>query len=358
MVIGYYLIVTVLTLLLSGIYLIKWNKHFDVYYSAIYMLIPFLNAGYYFIATARDVGEAITATKITYLGGCYLLLFIMMSIFSLCKLHIPRWLSFGFAALSTFVYCSALTIGHADIFYKEVSIETSNGITTINKSYGPLHGLFYPLIMLYFAISIATIIWGLKKRKEAPANSLILLLITEFVSVFVFFFGKNLGGNIQWIPAAYFFDGICYLFIIDRLSLYDIGSAVGETLVEHGENGFVSFDLNLNFLGANGTAKELLPRLSDMRVDRRLSDEKLSKIFTEWIDDFKRDELSREILYDMGASVLKIQVRYLYDGSRKRGYQLTLTDDTAHQQYLKTISDYNQNLRREIELKDKLLGAV
>ena len=62
MVIGYYLAVTVLTLLLSGIYLIKWNKHFDVYYSAIYMLIPFLNAGYYFIATARDVGEAITAT--------------------------------------------------------------------------------------------------------------------------------------------------------------------------------------------------------------------------------------------------------------------------------------------------------
>lgn len=264
----FYLCMTLLAMACSGIYVWKWHKHFDIYYAVIYMLVPFLNAGYLLVSVAKDVGEALTATKITYLGGCYLLLLIMMSAFSLCRIRLPRWLSFTLIVCSTVVYASVLTAGHLDIFYRNAGIDTSDGFTTVVKAYGPMHSAFYALIILYLAITTAVTLYGLCRKKEAPVKSLLLLLFLDIMSVFVFFFGKKFSGRLELIPAAYLLDLISYLFIVDRLALYDIGAAVAESLVEHGEHGFVSVDWNLNFLGANATAKALLPALKNLRVDR------------------------------------------------------------------------------------------
>ena len=307
---AYYFIMIILSLLCSAIYLIKWNKHFDVYYSAIFMLIPFLNAGYFLVSVSKDTGEALTATKITYLGGCYLLLLILMSIFSLCKIKISRWATFIFTAASTIIYACVLTAGHTGLFYDKVGLVTDGGFTTVNKTYGPVHKYFYGLIILYFLISLIVIFYSYRFKKEASRKIIILLAITEVVSVFAFFFGRNLTQRIEWIPAAYLFDAFMYLFIIDRLPLYDIASSVSESLVEHGESGFISFDLKLNYLGANATAKTFMPEITDARVDKMPSDDEYYNSAKLWIEDFKKDGVSRELFYERDGKVYKVRTAY------------------------------------------------
>jgi len=80
----YYEILFGLSVLLTLIYLAIWHKHFDVHISLIFAFIPIANLGYAMMAHARDLNTALTAAKITYIGGCFLALFITQSIFGLC----------------------------------------------------------------------------------------------------------------------------------------------------------------------------------------------------------------------------------------------------------------------------------
>ena len=46
-----------------------------------------------------------------------------------------------------------------------------------------------------------------------------------------------------------------------------------------------------------------------------------------------------------------VNVNYLYDGHRKRGYIITFNDDTENRKYIKLLDTYNEDLKREVEQK-------
>jgi len=48
----------------------------------------------------------------------------------------------------------------------------------------------------------------------------------------------------------------------------------------------------------------------------------------------------------------------LYDGKRRRGYLLEISDDTAHQQHMEGIEWYNKNLNEELMAKTKLIQEL
>ncbi len=358
MILYYYILMTVASLICSFVYFKKWHPSFEVYLSVVYILIPFANAGYVIVAISKDVGEAITGTKITYIGGCYLLLLVMYNILYLCKIRFSKHLAFFFTLLSTIMYIFVLSIGHSKVFYSSVEIETVRGITTLKKTYGPVHTAFYGLIAIYFIISVGAIIYAIRKKREASKRNIILLAITEAFSIFAFFGGRAVTKDVELIPLAYFVDAFVYLFIVDRLPIYDIGSSVRENLVERGENGYLSFDLKMNYVSSNETARRLLPLIGETRVDAPIPDKEFRHLVKNWVEDFLTDEISREQTYEKAGMTYRIVVGYLYDGGRKRGYQITVSDVTAQSQYIKTISDYNRNLREENEKKDALIREL
>ena len=53
-----------------------------------------------------------------------------------------------------------------------------------------------------------------------------------------------------------------------------------------------------------------------------------------------------------------IHISDLYDGKRKRGYLLEISDDTAHQQHMEGIEQYNKNLNAELKAKTKLIQEL
>ena len=83
---AYYEILFGLSVLLTLIYIFIWHKHFDVHISLIFAFIPIANLAYAILAHSRDLNTALTAVKFTYIGGCFLVLFITQSIFSLCHI--------------------------------------------------------------------------------------------------------------------------------------------------------------------------------------------------------------------------------------------------------------------------------
>ena len=148
----YYEVFFVITLCLTLAYAFVWHKHFDVHFTLMFCFIPIAMLGYVMLAHAENLETALVANKIIYIGGCYEILFVTLSLFSLCKIRLPRALSLLLLFFTTAVYLSALTAGRSGLFYRDVRYTVVEGDVVLEKSYGPLHALLYIMIGVYFVM--------------------------------------------------------------------------------------------------------------------------------------------------------------------------------------------------------------
>ena len=350
----YYDVLFALSLVLTLVYAVIWHKHFDVHFTLMFITIPIANLGYVFLIRSQSLESAITANNIIYLGGCYLMLFIMLSVLSLCRIRMKRPVTVGLMIFTTLVYLSVITSGDLPLFYKSVSYSNENGIPHLEKEYGVMHTVFYIMVLLYFMMSIAAIVYSYFKKKDVSRKIIFLMLLSEFVGIMSYFGGKNIFGTIELVPLSYVMAQVMYLMIADRVCLYDITDSAADSLVETGNTGFISFDFRFNYLGSNGTAKKIFPEINELTVDRTIMGRlNVSDTFLKWLGDFSRDNSKNTVYYKSGEEIYCIDINFLYDGKRRRGYQFFITDDTKNQQYIALIDSYNSDLREEVKQKTK-----
>ena len=348
---AYYEILFGLSVLLTLIYIAIWHKHFDVHISLIFAFIPIVNLAYAMMAHSRNLDTALAAAKITYIGGCFLLLFITQSILSLCHIVIKRWQSALFTIICLICFAFALTMGNAPYFYKTVEFEIDRGMGRLIKTYGFAHTMTYAVITVYVIIGIIAMVYSLIKKKDVSNKTIFLLMLPETLSFMCYFAGKILPQGIDAMPFSYCFAQVIYLIIVHRLCLYDITDLGVESLVKKGDTGFLSFDFDDNYLGSNESARKVFPVLNEIKVDSHPGSMLVKNTILKWIDDFKRDESKDHVYYEVDDKIYLVTISYLYDGKHRRGYQLFITDDTDSRKYMKLLSNYNEQLSAEVKEK-------
>ncbi|MBO4414836.1 MAG: HD domain-containing protein [Lachnospiraceae bacterium] len=354
MITTYYEIMFLASLVLSMIYSFMWHKHYSIYISLLFAFIPISNLGFLFTAMAETEDAALLGVKISYIGGCYMIMFTMLSIFSICKFRIPKWLSTVFMLQSSVVYLGALSIGKNEYFYKswvfdDTSIPGTSLIT--HKQYGIGHTLFIVFTIMYFAICVVTLIYAYFVKTDFSASLLLRMFMPELVCMVSFFYGRVLISTIELLPMAYVFAQVMYLIITHRVCLYDITDTGIDSLVESGDTGFISFDFKCNFLGSNETAEKIFPELKGLTVDERITSKKLNELFLPWIEAFKADENDDKHTYKLNDKFYLIDVNYLFSGKKKKGYQIFISDDTANQKLIAVLENYNEDLEKQVEEK-------
>ena len=344
-----------LSLIMLIMYVSIWHKHFDTRITLIFALVPVANLGYFLASLATTDVAYIAANKLTYIGGCYLQLIIMLAIFSQCKINVKRPITVALFVISTIIYLSSLTIGidGIDIFYKGYSFKiTEIGPVLYDKHYGFMHTAFYALFIIYFALGIGAIVYSYFKKKQVSRKTIFLLFTPQLIAVVTFFGLKSNVFGVDLVPATYFIGEVSYLIIVFRMRLYDIGDSSIDSLMENGDTGFVSFDFKYNYIGSNDTAKKIFPALNDLTVDgTALKNEFIAKTMIAWLNDFASDQSKNSVVYEVGEASYLVNMTYLFDGRKKRGYQLYVTDDTSNQKYIKLINQYNDELQAEVEQK-------
>ena len=349
---AYYEILFGLSIILTIIYLAIWHKHFDVHITLIFAFIPVANLGYSILAHSRNLDTALTAVKVTYIGGCFLALFICQSIFSLCHINLKRWMSVGLTLLSMLSFSFVLTIGNTPYFYKTVSFDIEKGVGRLVKTYGFAHTLTYVIITFFIVISFIAMIYSLIKKNDVSNKTIVLLMFPAAVSFLSYFIGKFLPSGIEAMPLSYVFAQVIYLIIVHRLCLYDVTDLAVETLVNKGDTGFVSIDFNDNYLGANEAARNIFPMLNKINVDSYAGRNiEIKKTLLKWLEEFKRNEAKDRVYYESGEKIYLITISYLFDGKHRVGYQFLITDDTDSRKYMKLLANYNSQLSEEVTAK-------
>ncbi len=357
--VAYYEILFGLSVLLTLIYIFIWHKHFDTHISLIFAFIPVANLGYAMLAHSRSLDAALASAKITYIGGCFLALFITQSIFGLCRIRLKSWMNVALMLISLISYAFALTMGNRPWFYKTVRFEIDKGMGRLIKTYGFAHTLTYIVITFFIVISFIAMVYSLVKKKDVSSKTIILLMFPATVSFLSYFAGKALPEGIDAMPLSYVFAQVIYLIIVRRLCLYDVTDLAVDSLVNKGETGFISFDFDDNYLGSNEPARKVFPELGKLRVDsyagRHLQ---IKNTMLKWLDDFKRDETKDRVYYEAGDKIYLVTISHLYDGKHKVGYQFFITDDTASRKYMKLLTNYNDQLSAEVAEKTENIVAM
>ena len=357
-----------LSLVLSTVYLYMWHKHFDVHLTLVFALVPITNLGFSLFSRSQSLQEALMAQKIMYIGGSFLQLFIMFMVFSLCHIKLSRVVRVLLMLVSTCMYSLVLTIGYSDVFYKkETSFDIVKGVAQLNKSYGYMHSFYIGVVIVYFSLSFFAIVHSYLRKNHVSRKMIYLLFLSETVAIVAYFAGRKFIDGVELLPAAYVFAQVMYLIIVYKIGLYNVTDTAIDSMIESGDTGFVSIDFRKKYLGSNKTARKIFPFLKTLTVDKTVTRcDGVKDTFEKWLDDFNKDDNNNKLYYELNDKIYLVNITYLFDGRRNRGYQFIITDDTKNQQYIKLIDSFNDELRTEvydktnhiIEMHDRLIVSM
>lgn len=355
----FYLSTFIAAVILSIIYVLIWQRRFDINITFCFFMVPFLNLAYYLMYTVNTVDTVVFALKITYLGGVYLIWFLMLCVFNLCKIQLHPKLRLATFVLNTLTYLSVLTIGVYPIFYKGLHISKQNGEWQIVKEYAFMHTIFYGVIFAEMIASLAALIYSRIKKHDVSRAVLNLLFGPIFTCFAGYILNHYIFRRIDVMPLMYVLAELVYLLIVRRMMLYELSDTVIETMVQSGTRGYINLGFDNSYLGSNETAKRIIPGLRELAVDDRIKEnEPLGQTLLPWIRSFKIDGREGKLLYtrsdpaDENEEVIyNVSVHYLYDGTERRGYQIFLADDTQNQKYIRLIDQYNAELEEEVAAK-------
>ena len=356
----------IVALVMVVVYAFIFHKHFDANLTILVVLVPIINLGFLVMAKAQTVEEALVGLRLSYIGGCYLLVSVMFLIFNTCDIPVKPWFRVILIVFSTVVFSSTLTIGYNDWFYKGLpTLDTYEGASYLaNRHYGPMHTVFYVMMILYYLIIVGAIIYCFIRKRQVPLTILILITLSVTIAIFGFFGSKIFSNKLEILPATYNLGMIIYIIIASRLRLYNASDSVIDALVQKGDTGFISFDVKMHYLDSNLTAKEMIPELNELIVDRPSKNEWISNNFSKWVEEYEKDNNKDHFLFEKNDKTYIVRVSRLKLGRFfSHGYQFLVSDDTANQQYIKLIQNYNTQLEEEvvektrhiIDMQDKLV---
>ena len=349
------------SLICSTIYICNWHKHNNANISMIFTFIPITCLGHVLYSVSENMGDAVAAQKLIYLGSSFLQLFILFSITDLCQIRnrkAVRGLLFLLCAAS---YGGTLTIGYTNQFYRSMSFEIINGVPMLNREYGWMHTAYFAIVVFFFAIGFVSIGYSWIKRRQVPRTIILLLVIPYVIVLLSYFVGRKITDRTDLMPLGYVLAQVMYLVISARMNLYDIADTVVDSMVQEKAIGYISFDYEYRYLGSNEIAKTLVPELSQLAVDERFGYKPSERKIRHFLDSFKEDPKKNQFVYTLPSAdgnaendrIYNVNISDLYDGSRKHGYIVTFTDDTANQKYMRLQDTYNEQLRDEVNAKTR-----
>ena len=308
--------------------------------------------GRFLISISQSLDVAVLANKIMYVGGCFTPPLLVMVMFKLCNLKLPRIATMIMMIYSSVVLGFVLTIGYNGLYYKDATLVIENGYSRLDKVYGPMHSLYLVMMALYAVFLIAFAIWAIRMRKRLPLRTAIGASIMGVVIILSYIIGRKYIPDISLLSIGYI---VAMLFIIryfDRINMYDMSANIVNSVEQHHEYSYLVLDNRLRYISSDEYLKEIFPEISEWTVDKAVacSDSVLYTEVIQCIADLSRDPDEKKII-NIADKFFEVEVHPIMNGRKRVGYLIEFTDRTMERKYYNSIENYNAELEREVAAK-------
>jgi len=195
-------------LVLVGYFCVREKK--NPWLVLLFASVLVVNVGYFALAVSQNLSQALWANRIAYLGSVFLPAAMWMIILSVTSVRVPKWLSGVLLGLGVIVFLIAASPGILDIYYKEVYFQKINGVTVLNKIYGPLHGVYLIYLLGYFGAMVITIVHATVLDKMDSVAYAAILAVAVFVNIGVWLIEQLVQIDFEILSVSYIISE-CFL---------------------------------------------------------------------------------------------------------------------------------------------------
>ena len=356
--VGYYAVMSVLASINLIVFLMLFReKKLNYYILALLAIITISNAGNFFLATANSIEEAIIAKKIYYVGGCFMPPIMLILIVRMCNISVKKWIENLFLFYSFVVYTMVFSIGYSKIYYKSVNLIQEDGATVIVPEYGIGHMFFYVLLYGYLLLGMGILVYSLRNKNQLSRKNLWALLGMEIMTILIFLLGRIINPSLEMMPLTYVVDGWLLLYLSRRVSMYNLEDNIVSSIGKQDDYGYIMFDKNRNYLGANELAIKILPELSSCKIDRPIKDCDSLQFLQVELDEYEKlNDTLFEL--DRGDEHYEGHINQIWYADMAVGYLFEIENATDRYRYTQLLSKYNDNLRSEVAEKTEHIQNI
>lgn len=187
-------------LLIGCLFLVRQKRQ---WFALLFSSVLVVNIGYTVLSASSCLEMALWANRVSYLGSVFLPLAMLMIILNITNTRTKRWVPISLFSLAVVVFLIAASPGILPIYYKEVSFEVVNGVSTLVKVYGPLHPLYLVYLLGYFCAMVAVIIRAsIKKTFDSTAHAVVIAMAV-FVNIGVWFIEQISSMDFEFLSVSY-----------------------------------------------------------------------------------------------------------------------------------------------------------
>ena len=197
-----YGIVALISLCMVGI-CIAADKKRDAWLILVFVSVSFCNLGYFILSISKDLGSALNANSISYLGSVFLPFFLLMMVLRFCGIKPAKWLTVTLAAVGIVMLGITTSPGILPIYYSTVDIVFEDGATKLVREYGPLHALYYVYLFGYMFSMIVIAVYSIAKKRIKSHLHTTLLLCAVFCNIAIWLIEQFLPRGFEWLSISY-----------------------------------------------------------------------------------------------------------------------------------------------------------
>lgn len=202
----------VLSVVMLAAYLF-WVAKKNVWFLLLFSSVLVVNTGYLALSISKTLSAALFANRLSYLGSVFLPMSVLMIIMNTSKTAYKKHLPHVLIALAAVVFVVAASPGYLDIYYKEVSLSVVNGMTVLEKVYGPWHRLYLFYLMSYFVATAGVLLRAFAKKNMESAVQAFFMGATLFVNTGVWLLEQIVRIDFELLSVSYIFSELFLLML-------------------------------------------------------------------------------------------------------------------------------------------------
>ena len=216
-----YGVVALLSVLLLVSYFI-FDKKKDRRFIALFCCVATSNLGYFLLSICNSLAVAKLANAISYFGGAFSILVMLLIIYDVCQMRKRQWLTWSLIGISVVFFALAASGDWLGLYYRSVSLEIVNGTTHLVKEYGPLHGLYALYLAGYVVLMLLCIAYAAKTNRLSSPKYTTFLFFTVLLNVGVWLAEQIVNEEFEFLCVSYIVTEVLLLLIYNMLCDYGI----------------------------------------------------------------------------------------------------------------------------------------
>ena len=311
------------------LFMITYGDGYSINQILLVTVIVVGNAGYFPLSLSESLPEALLATQITYVTGCFAPMLMFAIACEIYRVHLPGWLLCLMYAVQFGIFSCVMTIGRLELFYKSVEFHRNGDIVYLTKVYGPMHTVQLVSMGFYLVLLILVSTGFFKGKRRISASDSTAIFFLEFFTVSVYIAQRMVGLQVELMPFAFDVGVVLLMIPITKLNTYSITGNNEIIRSRLAQKGYIFFDRKMRFMGCNEKAYEFFPELNEWELEKKIPGKGgrfntyLRQPFTKYLENEDSDLFTGNFLMKEDRFFYNIGV-IRNKSNRKQGYIIEL----------------------------------